>query len=256
MGIRLLVMPHDLRGRTVVITGASRGLGAGMAAAMARQGIKLGLCARTKPRLDVPGAAALCASVDMRDEDAVARFATDCAESIGPIDLWINNAGVLEPIAFVAELSYEALMAHLTINIGGVANGSKAYVRHVRARRGGGVLINVSSGAAHRPYAGWGAYCAGKAAAERLTEVIQLEERAHGLRAHAVAPGIVDTDMQRIIRDQSPDTFPLVDKFVARKKRGAFNTPAYVAEQLLAIAFDEERRPDSVVLRLTDQQPE
>src|SRR5437763_1058599 len=101
MGLRRGVMALDLRGRTVVITGASRGLGAGMARSMARRGLKLGLCARARPELDVPGATALCASVDMRDAAAVMAFAADCGEQLEPIDVWINNAGVLDPIGFV-----------------------------------------------------------------------------------------------------------------------------------------------------------
>ncbi len=111
-------MTPDVRARAVVITGASRGLGAGMAAAMARRGIKLGLCARTRPELDVPGATLFSASVDVRDEAAVMRFAADCADQLGPIDLWINHAGVPEPIPFLANPSYEAPIAHFATHQG------------------------------------------------------------------------------------------------------------------------------------------
>ncbi len=241
----------------MVITGASRGLGAGMALEMARLGVRLGLCARQRP--EPPLAAretSFTASVDVREQDELARFAAAVADRLGPIDLWINNAGVLEPIAAVADLPFSRVMDHLATNVGGVVNGSRAYIRHLRAHRRGGVLINVSSGAAQSAYAGWGAYCASKAAVDRLTECIQLEEQRHGLRAHAVAPGVIDTDMQRLIRKSSRDVFPSVDKFVDRKRREAFNSPAFVAAQLLAIAFDPARRPERVVVRLPEENKE
>src|SRR5690606_22108759 len=120
------------------------------------------------------------------------------AAALGPIDLWINNAGVLDPIAFVRDLDPAAFQDHLAINVGGVLHGSQAYVRHLRAVGRTGVLVIVSSGAAQKPYPAWGAYCAGKAAVDLLTGVSAAEERC--VRAHAVAPGLVDTAMQEKIR--------------------------------------------------------
>jgi NAD(P)-dependent dehydrogenase (short-subunit alcohol dehydrogenase family) len=115
------------------------------------------------------------------------------------------------------------------------------------------VLINLSSGASSKAYAGWGAYCAAKAAVERLTEVIALEEAEAGLRAYSVAPGVVDTDMQALIRETSDDRFPDVERFRALEREGAFNSTRFVADELLAIAFDPGRRPASVAVRLADE---
>lgn len=235
--------------KTVVITGASRGLGAGMAQTLAAAGHRLGLCSRSAPAL-AEGDDVVARSVDVRDPAAVEAFAQTVAERLGPIDLWINNAGVLEPIAPVRELTGEALQQHLDVNLLGVLHGTRAYVHHVRARPGDGVLINVSSGAALKGYAGWGAYCAGKAALDRLTECVQLEEADQGLRAYAVAPGVIDTDMQALIRSQPEERFPMLEKFLQLKRDDAFNSPAYVARELLAIAFDPARRPDDVVVRI------
>ena len=105
---------------------------------------------------------------------------------------------------------------HLEVNVLGVLHGSQAFVRHLHQRGGEGVLVNVSSGAAQKPYAGWSLYCAAKAAVERMTECIALEEAAQGLRAHALAPGVIDTDMQRLIRATPAERFPEVDRFVER----------------------------------------
>jgi NAD(P)-dependent dehydrogenase (short-subunit alcohol dehydrogenase family) len=246
-----MAMP-DLAGKTVVITGASRGLGAGMAAEMARLGLGLGLCARSAPRLG-DGERVVARQLDVGDRTAVQAFADEVVARLGPIHLWINNAGVLEPVRFVRELDAGALLDHLTVNLVGVMHGCQAFVRHLRASGQGGVLVNITSGAAQKGYAGWGAYCAGKAAVDRLTECLELEEEAIGLRAHAVAPGIVDTDMQSAIRAKTAVEFPSVDKFLELKRRGAFNSPAFVAREILALAFEPARRPDAVVLRLPDE---
>lgn len=238
----------DLSGRVAVITGASRGLGAGLAETFRAHGMRLALTARGRPVLaDDPEVFA--ASFDVADEAAMQRFARDVDERFGRVDLWVNNAGVLEPIVPVRRLRAEDLRRHLDVNLFGVLYGCQAFLPFVD-RQGEGVLINVSSGAAWHGYAGWAAYCASKAGVDRLTETLQLEEAGSGLRAHAVAPGVVDTAMQELIRSQDPSVFPEVERFRRLKEDGDFNTPSYVAESLLGIAFDPEARPEEVVVRL------
>jgi benzil reductase ((S)-benzoin forming) len=136
-------------------------------------------------------------------------------------------------------------------------HGTHAYVQILREREWeGGVLINISSGAAARAYAGWSAYCASKAAVERFTECVQLEEASTGLRAYAVQPGVIDTAMQEQIRASRAEDFPALDKFLAIKRQSAFNTPPFVARQLLAIAFDPAARSGQVVVRLPSENPQ
>ena len=245
-------MVVGFRGRTAVITGASRGLGAGLAEAFRERGLRLGLCARSAPAL-APGPDVVAERLDVRDAEAVARFAAAVEARFGAIDLWINNAGLLEPIAPLRDVPVEAARTHLEVNVLGVRLGTQAFVRHLRRRGGEGVLVNVSSGAAQRPYAGWSVYCAGKAAVERLTECVALEEAEHGLRAYAVAPGVVDTDMQALIRATPAERFPEAPRFALRKREGRFNSPRVVAEHLLAIAFDPKARPAGVSVRLPDE---
>ncbi|RMG08604.1 MAG: SDR family oxidoreductase [Planctomycetota bacterium] len=244
-------MALDVGGKVVVITGASRGLGRGMAERMAARGVRLGLCARQRPELGLPAGQAHCASVDVTDAAALDCFADAVCDRLGPIDLWINNAGVLEPIAFVRDLPPAAFGKTLDVNVLGVLHGIQAYLRSQRKQdRRGGVVVNISSGAALKGYAGWGAYCASKAAVDRLTECLQLEEAGQGLRAYSVAPGVIDTAMQELIRAQTPDRFPEVERFRQLKQANAFNSPAYVADELLALAFDPAVRPERVVVRI------
>ncbi len=238
--------------KTIVITGASRGLGAGLALAWSRQGARLGLCARREPAS--PGGQTITAAVDVRDAESLERFAEQVEEVLGPIDLWINNAGVLEPIAPLRKIDAKDLETHLAINAVGVHNGSKAFVRSRRALGGGGVLLNVSSGAGRNPYEGWSAYCAGKAAVDRMTEVLALEERDAGIRAYSVAPGVINTDMQATIRRASVDDFPLVERFRELERIDGFATTDEVAAGLARLAFGEPHHPEVLVdLRDLDQ---
>ncbi len=232
--------------KNVVITGASRGIGLGIARWCVDRGYGVAACARSP--IDVPSA--LCVSVDVTDVAAVDRFAAEAIGALGSIDLWINNAGIIEPIRFAHDLTSEDVRRVFDVNVLGVFHGSRAYARHVRAV-GSGVLINVSSGAAQRAYAGWSAYCASKAAVDRFTEALQIEEEAHGLRAHAVAPGVVDTAMQSAIRSSDMADFPMRPRFEQLLADQAFFSEEHVARALVAMAFDPAHRPGAVVCRVS-----
>jgi len=245
--------------KTVLITGASRGIGAGIAEQCLERGYNLAVCARTKPDISAfksdnsaPEAVAqvLSMAADVTKEDDVQRFCDEAVKRFGKIDLWINNAGILKPIGPVRTCESSEVETHLAINVLGVFHGTKSFANHVRSREGEGVLINISSGASTSAYEGWGAYCAGKAAVDRLTEVVALEEAACGLRAYSIAPGIIDTDMQSLIRSCSPEQFPMVEKFHELKEDDAFSSPEFVGKSLLDIAFDAAARPEEVCHRL------
>jgi benzil reductase ((S)-benzoin forming) len=239
----------DLQGKTVVITGASRGIGAGIARECLRRGMNVAVCARDRPALD-DMENTLSMAADVRDPSSVEQLANAAVERFAAIDLWINNAGVLEPVAPLRLCSSEQIRAHLDVNVMGVVHGTQSFIRHLRSREGEGVLINISSGASTTGYAGWSAYCAGKAAVDRITECVQLEEEDSGLRAYAVAPGIIDTDMQSLIRSFTPEQFPMVQKFHDLKRDDAFSSVEFVAQSLLAVAFDPAARPSEVCTRL------
>jgi len=224
-----------------VVTGASRGIGAGLAAAFADRGFRLGLCSRSLP-VRPPGAAVVLAAIDVADAGAVERFAAQVVARFGRIDLWVNNAGVLDPIGPLAVADPAGLDRHVATNVLGVMHGTGAFARHVRSRTGTGSLVNISSGAASSPYRGWAAYCASKAAVEMLTEVVGLEEADHGLLAYAVAPGVVDTDMQALIRATSEADFPEVERFRRLGEEGAFTTADRVAACIVERCLDPDTR--------------
>lgn len=219
-------------GPVAVVTGASRGLGAGLARAFAGAGFRLGLCARHRPE-PPEGSDALAEAVDVAESEAVVAFAGRVVDRFGRIDLWINNAGVLDPVGPLSEVDLDLVRRHLEVNVGGTLYGTAAFARHVRARPGGGVLVNISSGAATTPYQGWAAYCAGKAAVAMASEVTSLDEAASGLRVYALAPGVVDTDMQARVRATPAETMPASDRFREIHRRGSFNSPEWVADFIL-----------------------
>ncbi len=240
--------------KVAVITGASRGIGAGMATVFARHAMKLGICARRIPEMPVaPKVYCVAGAVDVTNAQAVQRFANGIAAHYGPIDLWVNNAGVLDPINLMRDIDPADFKRLLDINIMGVMHGSQTFVRHRHQHGGGGVLINMSSGAAQSGYPGWSAYCASKAAVERFSEAVAAEEAEYGLRVYAVAPGVVDTEMQATIRSTPSERFPFVERFHQIKANNQFNTEEFIAEHLLAYAFDPARRPQTVVVRVPNQ---
>ncbi|MFP4062150.1 MAG: SDR family oxidoreductase [Halochromatium sp.] len=240
----------DLTHKVALITGASRGLGAGLATRFLERGLRVAACARTQPALAGTADRVLTMAADVTDSEAISRLCEAAVARFGRIDLWINNAGLLAPIGPLRDNDPAAFARHIEVNVVGVFNGSQAFIRHLRARGGEGVLLNISSGAARNAYAGWSAYCAGKAAVDRMSESIALEETDSGLRVHAVAPGIIDTDMQAMIRDCSPEQFPRVQKFLDLKANDGFSSPAFVADRLLDLAFGPDGAEQPVAMSL------
>jgi benzil reductase ((S)-benzoin forming) len=246
---------QDLDGRVAVVTGASHGLGAGMAMRFAELGLRVAICGRKRPE-PPPGASGhhvLALSADVRDSSGIEGFGAAAVERFGRIDLWVNNAGVIEPIGMLADVDPGMVAHHISVNVIGVANGTRTFARHVRRRPGGGVLVNISSGAATTVYPGWAPYCASKAAVDRLTAVIAQEEETHGLRVYSVVPGIIDTAMQEKVRASSPEAFPAVEKFLEAKRSGSFNTPEWVADAVLELAFGDARVESGAVVRVPDE---
>ena len=241
-----------------VVTGASRGLGAGLAATFAAEGIRLGLCARTRPPIPEGAPDAVSETVDVTDAGALDAFAHTVAARFGQIDLWVNNAGVLEPIGPLVGADPAALRHNVAVNVLGVLHGSASFARHVRSRSGRGVLVNVVSGAATHPYEGWAAYGASKAAVAMATEVIAREERDHGLAAFALAPGVVDSDMQAVIRGTGPDEFPEGDRFRRLYAEGRLRSPSQVARFILDRLVDRRAtggEDPAVQVRIPDEWP-
>lgn len=192
-----------MQGKVVIITGASRGIGAAAARVFAAAGAKVALLARSGDQVAAIaaeiGPAALALRCDIAQADEVAAAVAQVVAQFGRVDVLINNAGVIDPIAPLTSADADAWGRSIDINLKGVFHGIRAAVPVMKAQ-GGGTVITVSSGAATTPYEGWSAYCAGKAGALMLTRALHLEEAAHGIRALGLSPGTVATEMQVKIR--------------------------------------------------------
>ncbi len=199
-------MSGALAGKTIAITGASRGIGAAAAEAMAAEGATLMLLARSSDglttlaeKLRARGARVEAMTCDVAHYSQVEAALGHAADWLGGLDALINNAGQIDPIAPLASSDPAEWSHAIDINLKGIYHGMRAALPILR-RRGGGVIVNLSSGAAHNPLEGWSAYCTAKAAAAMLTRCAHLEMKGHGIRVFGLSPGTVATDMQRRIR--------------------------------------------------------
>ncbi len=195
-----------LDGRVVVITGASRGIGAATAEAMAAEGAALMLLARHSDditalagRLRRGGARAEAMTCDVARYGQVEAAVGRARDVFGRIDVMVNNAAVIDPIGPMARSDPAAWGAASDITFKGVYHGMRAALPSMRGQ-GSGVIVNVGSGAALNPMEGWSAYCASKAAALMLTRCAHLENKGQGIRVFSLSPGTVATDMQRKIK--------------------------------------------------------
>ncbi|MFA8387105.1 MAG: SDR family oxidoreductase [Pelagibaca sp.] len=193
----------DLSGRTVLITGASRGIGAEAARVFADAGANVALIARTADGIaDLAGEIgerAVAIPCDISRYWEMAQAVENCVTAFGGLDILINNAGVIEPIARMEEADPDGWGQVIDINLKGVFHGMRAALP-VMEDAGGGTILTVSSGAAHGPVEAWSHYCASKAGAAMLTKCLHKEMADKGIRAMGLSPGTVATQMQREIK--------------------------------------------------------
>ena len=193
----------EFQGKTVLITGASRGIGESAARLFAKAGANVALMARSGDRIRniaaEIGANAMTITGDVSKWGDVERAVQACVQSFGGLDILINNAGVIEPISPLISADPAGWGAAMDINLKGPFYGIRAAAPVMKAA-GGGTIITISSGAAHNPLEGWSHYCSGKAGAAMLTRCADLELRGAGLRIMGLSPGTVATQMQREIK--------------------------------------------------------
>lgn len=194
---------NSIIGKTVLITGASRGIGASAARHFADAGANVVLLARSGNAIGELaaeiGAAALAVPCDVSRYSEVEAAMNAAIAKFGSLDVVINNAGVIEPIAPLIT-SDPADWGHvIDINLKGVYYGMRAAMPVMQAA-GGGTIITISSGAAHNALEGWSHYCASKAGAAMLTMCAHKEGAGAGIRAMGLSPGTVATEMQREIK--------------------------------------------------------
>ena len=187
-----------LSGKTALVTGGNRGIGLEVVRALSQAGATVHFTARS-------GANIAFANADLGAVKATGHLAnmTDRPAMTALLDhgfdILINNAGVIGPIGRMLDISADDWATNINTNLIAAFHATQTAMRHMVAA-GGGTIVNLSSGAAHRPMEGWSAYCCGKAGLAMLTRAIHEEYAPQGIRVFSFAPGVVDTDMQGSIR--------------------------------------------------------
>lgn len=192
--------------KVAIVTGASRGIGAAVARVLAERTMDIVLAVRdpssaaeVAEAVEGRGAKCLVVACDVADREAVDAMVSQALARFGRINVLINNAAVLEPIATVDQSDDEAWLRNIEVNLVGTYRCAKAVLPHMLSR-GGGTIVNLSTKAAHKVFEGWSAYCSAKAGVAMFTQSIALEYGDRGIRTFGFAPGTTDTDMQGQIR--------------------------------------------------------
>ncbi|HSD39299.1 MAG TPA: SDR family NAD(P)-dependent oxidoreductase [Rhodocyclaceae bacterium] len=225
--------------KLVLVSGGSRGLGQALCAAYMALGYKVVEFSRSAP-------APYSVATDFADPEQAARVFEDtmrplAAESWGEIVV-IHNAGVLDPIGAVTNKRTTQVLDNINTNITAAMLFLREAMRQFQSHACRKTLVNVSSGAARKGYAGWSLYCAGKAALENFVRAVALEQgqEASPFVVLNVDPGVMDTEMQATIRETSVEDFPDVDRFIQRKLLGTLRPAKDIAAAIVRIVASEQ----------------
>lgn len=188
----------DLMGKVVVITGGGRGIGAATAREFVSRGARVALgdidVPLAKATADEIGCGTTGLHLDVTDRDSIDTFLDEVERTVGPVDVMVNNAGIMPVVAFDEE-SRESIRRQLDINIGGVLHGSQEAVRRFGARGVAGHVVNIASAAGKLAFPGVATYNATKFAVVGLTQALAAEFYSTGITFTVVLPAIVRTEL-------------------------------------------------------------
>jgi NAD(P)-dependent dehydrogenase (short-subunit alcohol dehydrogenase family) len=240
------VKAMNLKNKTALVTGASRGLGRALANILSERGAKLVLTARHADALEevssalrARGGQAYALPADIADKAAIYPLLGEAVALAGPIDLLVNNASTLgpTPLRWLLDTDCEALERALAVNLLGPFRLSKAVLGSMLLRDSG-VVVNISSDAAVESYPRWGAYGVTKAALDHLTRIWASELTDSQVRILLVDPGEMDTTMHAL-------ALPDADT-------GALAKPEAVAERIVQMIEQPKRAPHGARLQATE----
>jgi NAD(P)-dependent dehydrogenase (short-subunit alcohol dehydrogenase family) len=227
---------------TVIVTGASRGMGKAIGQIAAGLGANVTLNARSErdlqklaSEIEAKNGGALIVDGDISDPQVCEHIVEATIDRFDRIDAIVNNAGILGPIAPIAEADPRLWRDNWAVNVLGPVMLARAALPYLRETNGR--VINVSSGAAVHPVLGWAAYCASKAALNSFNEQLAAEEER--VTAIALRPGVIDTDMQREIREKGVVGMPEQEhsRFVRRYEEGELNPPEKPGRAVAVLAL-------------------
>ncbi|MFM7149353.1 MAG: 3-oxoacyl-[acyl-carrier-protein] reductase [Gemmataceae bacterium] len=228
-----------LKDKIALVTGGSRGIGRGIALALAAEGAKVAVVYRGSQsaadelikEITEKGGTARAFQCDVADPSSAESCVKKVEEELGPPDILVNNAGVIHDDLFV-RLEPEHWNKVISTNLGGTFNFCKA-VAYPMMRRRAGRIINISSVAAEHVNMGQTNYAASKGAINAFTRALAVELAGRGVTVNAVAPGFIETDMSAAVRNKAGD---MIKKFIPMKRIG---TPEDIARVVVFLASSE-----------------
>lgn len=232
----------SLEGQVALVTGASSGLGRHFAMTLARAGAKVAVAARRVDRLETLAqeigaldARALPLRMDVTDRRSVDQALADAETELGPVTILVNNAGVAATVAFL-EQDEAAWRDVLDTNLDGAWRVARAFAQRAAAHGQGASVVNIASILGLRPAARVSAYAAAKAALISLTQTMAIELARHKIRVNALAPGYVETDLNRdLLRSKAGEAM------LTRIPQRRFGAPEDLDGALLLLASDAGR---------------
>jgi 3-oxoacyl-[acyl-carrier protein] reductase len=233
-----------LKDQVAIVTGGSRGIGRGIVKAFAAEGAKVAVVYRGSQEaadalvaeVKAAGGTALALQCDVGDMAAVTACVERVAKELGPIDVLVNNAGVVQDDLFI-RMTPEQFDKVVQTNLGGTVNFCRAVAYEHMMRRRTGRIINLSSVAATHVNQGQTNYAASKGAINSFTRALAIELAGRNVTVNAIAPGFIETDMSAAVRNKAGD---LIKKMIPMKRYG---TPEDVARVAVFLAG-----PDSAYL--------
>jgi len=212
---------QKMRDKVALVTGASRGIGRAIAAAYAREGARVFLCARRQQDLDraiheiasAGGEIAGCPG-DVGSAEDVQRIVRAAVDRFGTIDVLVNNASVLGPRVHIVDYPVAGWQEVIRVNLTGIFLLTREVLPTMQKKRSGSI-INVTSGVGRNGKARWGAYAVSKAGVECLTQILADELKRSGVRVYAVNPAATRTEMRaQAYPEEDPRSLPAPEDII------------------------------------------
>ena len=241
-------MPNPIKrgmSDTFLVTGASKGLGRSIALSLANSGKSVIALARPSSELihcvnslkQISPNSEIIAC-DLASEDDISNAVGKIKRDFKHLSGIIHNAGTISPIENMLDVSRDSWERAVNVNLIGVQDLTRS-LDSVIGGESHTRVVTISSGAAKRPLHGWSSYCVSKAGLDMWTRCLAEEGESENISALAIAPGIVDTGMQKEIRQADESSFPLLQNFIDYHKNGELTNPDDVAKKLLPYIVGE-----------------